>query len=120
MSQGLGNSIRVIFPYLHHDTWVFDDESVGLVREPFVSGIPEMINKLVADIPGAEMGFRLVFSSSPFPRFSTRVIRRRTEYGGNWYYSDEYDAEGWLCPALLKYFTEAPEEIYVRAEPLVS
>ena len=25
-------------------------------------------------------------------------------------------AEGWLCPALFRYFDEAPEEIYVKAE----
>jgi hypothetical protein len=24
--------------------------------------------------------------------------------------------EGWLCPALFRYFDEAPEEIYVKAE----
>jgi hypothetical protein len=25
--------------------------------------------------------------------------------------------EGWLCPALFKYFPQAPAEIHVRAEP---
>ena len=25
--------------------------------------------------------------------------------------------EGWLCPALFKYFDTAPKEIYVKAEP---
>jgi hypothetical protein len=25
--------------------------------------------------------------------------------------------EGWLCPALLKYFATAPREIYVKIEP---
>jgi len=24
--------------------------------------------------------------------------------------------EGWLCPALFKYFEKAPKEIYVKAE----
>jgi hypothetical protein len=117
MSQHGSNSILVIFPYLYNGTWVFDDDSVGLLREPFVSGIPEMINRLVADIPDAKNGFRMIFSASAFPGYSTKVTWRRGEYGGNWYYSDEYEAEGWLCPALLKYFKEAPEEIYIRAEP---
>ena len=40
----------IIHPYLFNGVWVFDDESTGLVREPFVSGIPEMINKLVYNI----------------------------------------------------------------------
>jgi hypothetical protein len=26
--------------------------------------------------------------------------------------------EGWLCPALLKYFSTAPREIYLKVEPL--
>jgi hypothetical protein len=119
MSKPISNSILVIYPYLHNGMWVFDDDSVGLVREPFVSGIPEMINKLVAPIPHAENGFRLIFSARPFPGYSTKVIRRREEYGGSWYYSEEYNAEGWLCPALFKYFPEAPDEIYVKAEPKV-
>jgi hypothetical protein len=24
--------------------------------------------------------------------------------------------EGWLCPALFKYFAEAPQEIYLKVE----
>ena len=26
--------------------------------------------------------------------------------------------EGWLCPALFKYFDKAPREIFVKAEPI--
>ncbi|MGH7971928.1 MAG: DUF6717 family protein [Limisphaerales bacterium] len=36
---------------------------------------------------------------------------------GNWYFSPEFKIEGWLCPALFKYFDQAPTEIYVKAEP---
>ena len=36
--------------------------------------------------------------------------------GGNWYYSPDLEKEGWLCPALFKYFDEAPEKIYARFE----
>ena len=28
--------------------------------------------------------------------------------------------EGWLCPALLKYYREAPKELYVKADPKVT
>ncbi len=31
----MDNSLMVIAPYWYKGTWVFDDESVGLVREPF-------------------------------------------------------------------------------------
>ncbi|WP_238845912.1 hypothetical protein [Nostoc edaphicum] len=43
----MSNSIMVIFPYRHNQTWVFDDERMELIQEPFVSGIPEMIDILV-------------------------------------------------------------------------
>jgi hypothetical protein len=116
--QGLhsASSILVIHPYRSQGTWVFDDPRVGLVREPFVAGIPQMIDKLVQGIPGAEKGFRLLFSAAPFPGYTTRLVWRRGEAGGNWYFSQDYDSEGWLCPALFKYFKVAPKEIYVRAE----
>jgi hypothetical protein len=61
------NSINVIFPYKHHGMWVFDDERVGLVKEPFVAGADTMIDRVVADIPDADKGFTLIFSASPFP-----------------------------------------------------
>lgn len=79
MSQPNANSLLVIFPYFHHGTWVFDDDSVGLVREPFVTGIPRMIDRLVAEIPNARDGFRLIFSAAPFPGYSTKVVLRREE-----------------------------------------
>jgi hypothetical protein len=99
------NSILVIAPYRHAGTWVFDDPRVGLQAEPFVSGIPELIDKLVVDA-----------GISNAHGYQTKVVWRRRESGGNWYYSEKYDQEGWLCPALFKYFRRAPKDIYVKAE----
>ena len=110
------NALMVIFPYSYEGTWVFDDPAAGLVREPFVCGIPEMIELLVADISTAESGFKLLFSGQPFPGFQFELTRLREEIGGHWY-SLAREQEGWLCPALFKYFDEAPENLYVKAEP---
>jgi hypothetical protein len=38
------------------------------------------------------------------------------EYGGNWYRWGAKNMDGWLCPALFKYFSEAPKKIYCKAE----
>lgn len=67
----MANQILAIAPYSLDDieTWVFDDPAVDLVQEPFVSGVPEMMDHLVADIPDARNGFRLLFSASPFPGY---------------------------------------------------
>lgn len=117
VSVASSNSLMVIAPYRHNGMWVFDDPRVGLSREPFIAGIDKMIDKLVADIPNAERGWKAIFSASPFPGHEVKLEWRREESGGNWYYSDKYQMEGWLCPALFKYFNKAPHEIYVRAEP---
>lgn len=113
-----GNSIRVIFPYRDHGVWMFDDVAVGLLQEPFVCGVPEMIETLVAGIEGAEKGFALYFSDQPFPGARLRVDLVRPESGGNWYRLTfgKTELEGWLCPALFRYFTEAPATIYAKAE----
>ena len=106
------NELRVIHPYKHMGTWVFDDETVGLVREPFVFGADTVIERMVASIPGAEDGFTLIFSDKPFPQFQLELEWRCEEYEGNWYYSQSLDMEGWLCPALLRYFKSAPTKLY--------
>ena len=111
------NALFVIAPYKYQGLWVFDDPAVGLSREPFIAGIDTMIDKVVANIPNAERGFRAVFSATPFPGANFKLEWHREESGGNWYYSDEFKMEGWLCPALLKYFPTAPREIYVKVEP---
>ena len=112
------NSIVVIAPYKYLDMWVFDDERVGLAQEPFVGGADTLIDRAVANIPDAENGFRLIFSSSEFPGVELRLTWRRPEFSGNVYYCQNFDAEAWLCPALMKYFDAPPAELFVRCEGL--
>jgi len=110
------NSIMVLAPYRHAGTWVFDDVSVGLKKEAFVAGIPELMDAMVKDIPDADNGFRMLFSAQPFPGYTHKLTWLRGDNTGNWYYSEQYKKEGWLCPGLLKYFRDAPKELYVKAE----
>ena len=113
----MANVLMVIEPYWYEGTWVFDDPSKGLDKEPFVQGIAEMIDVLVEDIPNARAGFVLLFSSQPFVGYRVELTLVREEYGGHWYKPKDYYAEGWLCPALLKYFDAPPESLYIGAEP---
>jgi hypothetical protein len=110
----MANSIMVIHPYKYEGIWVFDDEKAGLVQEPFVSGADDIIEKMVDRIPNAEEGFSLVFSAMPFPGHQAEFEWRREDSGGNWYYIKNLDMEGWLCPALFKYFEQAPKAIYAQ------
>ena len=108
------NSILCITPYDHKGQWVFDDPEVGLVREPFVSGADVIIDKMVEQLDNPAEGFTLLFSTEPFPGFELELDWVRPELGGNWYVSNSLGMEGWLCPALFKYFDSAPPKIYAQ------
>jgi hypothetical protein len=110
------NSLFVIAPYKYEGMWVFDDAKVGLDQEPFVSGADKAIDYMVADIPNAAEGFRMIFSAQAFPGYTMKLDWVRPELSGNLYHSADLDMDGWLCPASLKYFPEAPPELYVKAE----
>lgn len=112
------NSIQILVPYKYRGQWVFDDETTGLVREAFVMGIDKMLDELTKGIKNAKKGFLLTFSHQKFPNYQLELIWKRAEFGGNWYHCTEYDIEGWLCPALFKYFPAAPPTLYAMAKPI--
>jgi len=121
------NQINVIKPYFlaELDTWVFDDPVKGLVQEPFVMGIPEMIDLITADFLNAPDGFKLMFADREFPveegSRSARLAFFEAEMGGAWYVGkfEGQHLEGWLCPALMKYFDEPPMHLFIAASPIV-
>ena len=116
----LDNTLIEIRPYWNGYTWVFDDDRVGLAQEPFVAGIPEMIDLMVKDVPNAKKGFRMTWAEVPFPTHTHTLEKISSEGGGTWYkMGNNSDLEGWLCPALFKYFIVAPKVIYLRADPLL-
>jgi|SRR5580765_5036247 hypothetical protein len=108
------NTISVISPYKYRNQWVFDDPDKGLTREAFVSGADDLIERLIQNIPNAENGFLLLFSSEPFPGHQTVLTWSKAQMTGNWYHSSALDMDGWLCSSLLKYFDHVPEKIYAQ------
>lgn len=112
------NSIIVIVPYKYAGTWVFDDPDRNLKKEAFVAGIPMMIDKMTENIKDADKGFRLIFSASEFPDYTYKLTLKKSAPNGNWYYCEQLKTEGWLCPALFKFYKTPPNEIYVKGEPL--
>jgi hypothetical protein len=111
------NQIFTVRPYLWQGIWVFDDPAVGLVREALVSGMPELIGMATeeAGIPNPERGFVALFSKDPFPGATVELTWVREESSGNTY--SWRGQEGWLCPALFRYFEQAPRTLYVQVRP---
>lgn len=117
------NSIMVLSPYNWNGIWVFDDARTGLVKEALVAGVPEILEALHQEhkIVNPKAGFNLLFSPTPFPGHHLKADWVREGDGGNWYKAtlpSGVEQEGWLCPALFKYFPSAPKELYIRVESL--
>ena len=102
------NSIMVIAPTVTTAPGCSTTSDAGLKREAFVGGVPEMIDVLVKKIPHAEKGFRLTFSAKEFPGYQKKLRWVRGGSTGNWYRLDDPPMEGWLCPALFRYYRKAP------------
>lgn len=80
---------------------------------PSSSNWPNVSRTLTRDLP-------CLFSAGPFPGYHALLEWRREDMGGHWYYSQEIDAEGWLCPALFEYFETAPPRIYAQFKTKVA
>lgn len=106
-------------------SWVFSDLSAGLVDEPFVCGADSLIDLLLEDQIGllppeqqAELGVVLEFSDRPFAGHDVFLVRDEVEDGtGNWYTDPATGHRAWLCPALYKYFVNAPANLYAKVTP---
>ena len=104
----------VIRPYRRDGQWMFDDPGAGLEAEALIEGMPEIIEHATRHIPDAERGFEAAFAGEPFPGATLVLRREREESGGTWYRDEATGREGWLCPALLMYFAEPPERLFVE------
>jgi hypothetical protein len=101
--------------------WVFDDEARGLKREPLVRGTDRILDEIrlrMSTGPGVPESLVLVFSGQAFPGSRFSFHRRQYEAGGCWYEWMEEGMRGWLCPALFRYFDEAPDILHLSATPL--
>jgi len=109
------NQINVINPYKYHGTWVFDDESKGLDKEPFVAGADTLIDTLTG---GTKNKCQIVFSKDAFPTADFEVNKIGPGAGGGTNYKYDIDKNTshylWLCPALLKYFSNPPSNIHFQ------
>lgn len=119
------NSMLALQLYRNAGTWCFTDESRNLTNEPFVLGMPTIIDKVIKDNNIDSPTPTVIFSSEEFPQCQGYLAYEMFEQGGVWYSLQElhkplkYPGEtlqGWLCPATLKFFDTHPKRIYFKLE----
>lgn len=101
--------MNVIKPYRLNGQWCFDDEVKGVLKEPFVAGMSEMIDRAVGD----NHDFALIFCDKEFEGADYVLEYIGDEAGGAWYRCEQLNRIGWFCPVIHKYFTALPANIYV-------
>lgn len=104
--------------YKFNGTWCFTDVQRELVHEPFVLGIPEIINTVLKEneLYEEDKNYRVLFAEQEFPQCHGALTQTREEFNGAWY--EWNNQEGWLCPATLAFFDYFPDNIYFRFEKL--
>ena len=109
---------KAALPHFRASALVTDNKEDGAGFDP-VTVADHAAEQAVRDILAIERpedGFRMIFSAGEFPAYDFRLDWEREGEGGNYYSSEQFEMEGWLCPALLKYFDAAPESLYVKVE----
>lgn len=116
------NQINYIMPYLSNGQWVFDDSVKQLDKEALVGGMPEIIGLACAEfnIKDPHLGFGVLFSASKFKghQFSLKWVEGDGTGNTYLYNRNGITQEGWLCPALFKYFDKAPKEIFIQVRSI--
>src|SRR3972149_8763754 len=80
------NSLQYLELYRVGKTgWAFDDENRGISAEPFVCGLPEIINALVRRENITGDSIRVIYSGKEFPGHHIVLDHIEGESGGNWY-----------------------------------
>jgi hypothetical protein len=110
-----------IHPYFDPDYgWVFDDAEKELAKEGLVAGIDVILDKVCSTYGLNPLdGFDVLFSDTEITDADVILekvleINGQPEVFGTDYIDQQTEIRGWLCPNLLKYFSNPPEKIYCR------
>lgn len=108
--------VQTLQLYRHEGLWCFDFPDKGIAREPFVEGMDDLIDAVLAEKPAPIENPVLAFSLkwTPACRLRLEWEELETRADGEWnrYRCPELNVSGWLCPCLLQFFDVAPSTIY--------
>lgn len=89
-----------IVPYKYGSELVFDQEEYGLIKEPLIEGVPEILYELCERHNVSSEKFDLYFSDEPFEGFQL-VADKLREYGGGFWYQIERKKDGFVLPCFF-------------------
>ena len=108
-----------LYPYRTAGRWVFDVVADD-VRTQLPVGLDALIDELTASIAGAEGGVALTLAlqRGDAPAAELALKSSTDVLGWRLYEARATKTMGFASPALLHYFPETPETLYVSAEAM--
>lgn len=101
-------------------TWIYSDVDHDVVDEPFVAGVPDLIDALrerAGMNPNTLDAFRLAFACALFPH-AHRVEIEHEEMGGVWVRLKPDHLRGWCCPHIHDYLRPLPSHVCANAQEI--
>jgi hypothetical protein len=105
------------------DAWCFDIPIVGIEDEPFVSGMPEIIEHHLIRAEKLDVarthGVSVLFSGAASKPAAFELgnyfhlVKVKEENNGCWYRDPSTGFEGWLCPNLYQFFAAPPNTLHI-------
>lgn len=93
-------------------SWIFDDPTFGIKKEPFVMGTSELIDVIKQKKKIKKEELEIIASDVAFEGCKkTVLLHHDKETKWSKYFSKDY-GDHFLCPVLLTYFKEPPKELY--------
>ena len=108
----MNNTIMTIKMWKEENTWMFNDDIHGLIREPFVGET----NQALDFIANGSNPTTILFSASDFPGAVKLFTAPVQEYGGATFICEQIKAKCWLCSAMWFYFNKLPQSIYIKKD----
>jgi hypothetical protein len=108
------NALFEISLYRIGKTWFFDDKDREIIREPFVAGASEIIQKYLnkKGLGRRRKNISIIFSTTWIPNWDIHLVCTEKCGKTSAYYKDQEEDVCWLCPAQIKFFGQIADEIY--------
>lgn len=110
------NAVKRIELYKRGSTWLFDDEYLNIVGEPFVCGASEAIQYIVDSLQIKDKEHLVIIFGEKLGDWDAEITLTKDGGDNAWYELKMGDVlmRLWLCPCLCRFFSNPPKTIFIK------
>ena len=101
------------------NAWYTEGSALGSLPYYFNDfGQNDLIERIAAEVPNPENGFKLSVSAQAFQGHKLTLERQESDSSGYWYFCRQLKLLAWIGRELQAYYPEFPERLYLDYAPL--